>query len=140
MHPIITTLPQSPLNQPFRQPQGSTQEQLAEMTTPEKYNKYKEISRVNVNKIVTLGMAFRDIGTLLCHSVALFSLPILCHWYIATYVLLPYTYNNQRQQDRHFRHGLSGHRYVTMPLSCSLLVTYLVSLVYSYICPTTLYL
>ena len=32
------------------------------MTTPEKYNKYKEISRVNVNKIVTLGMAFRDIG------------------------------------------------------------------------------
>ena len=43
--------------------QGSTQEQLAEMTTPEKYNKYKEISRVNVNKIVTLGMAFRDIGT-----------------------------------------------------------------------------
>ena len=48
--------------------QGSTQEQLAEMTTPEKYNKYKEISRPNVNKIVTLGMAFRDIGTYVTKS------------------------------------------------------------------------
>jgi trigger factor len=42
--------------------QGSTDEQLQEMTSPENYNRYKEISRPNVNKIVKLGMAFRDIA------------------------------------------------------------------------------
>jgi len=42
--------------------QGSTDEQLQEMATPEKYNKYKEISRPNAEKIVTLGLAFRDIA------------------------------------------------------------------------------
>ena len=47
------------------------------MTTPEKYNKYKEISRANVNKIVTLGMAFRDIGTLLQRHQSLCSV-VLC--------------------------------------------------------------
>ena len=30
------------------------------MTSPANYNRYKEISRPNVNKIVKLGMAFRD--------------------------------------------------------------------------------
>jgi len=42
--------------------QGSTDEQLAEMQTPENYKRYKDISRPNVNKVVTLGMAFRDIA------------------------------------------------------------------------------
>jgi len=42
--------------------QGSTQEQLEEMMTPEKYAKYKELSRVNVEKVVKLGMTFRDIA------------------------------------------------------------------------------
>jgi trigger factor len=42
--------------------QGSTDEQIAEMMTPEKYGKYKEISRPNVEKIVKLGMIFRDIA------------------------------------------------------------------------------
>jgi FKBP-type peptidyl-prolyl cis-trans isomerase (trigger factor) len=32
------------------------------MATPEKYNKYKEISRPNAEKIVKLGLAFRDIS------------------------------------------------------------------------------
>lgn len=45
----------------FKQ-QGSTQEQLAEMMTPEKYQKYSEISRPNVEKVVKLGMVFRDIA------------------------------------------------------------------------------
>lgn len=44
------------------QEQGSTQEQLEEMTTPEKYAKYKDISKPNVEKVVKLGMAFRDIA------------------------------------------------------------------------------
>jgi trigger factor len=44
------------------QEQGSSQEQLEEMTTPEKYAKYKEISKPNVEKVVKLGMAFRDIA------------------------------------------------------------------------------
>lgn len=42
--------------------QGSTEEQLQEMATPEKYSKYKEISLVNAEKIVKLGLAFRDIA------------------------------------------------------------------------------
>ena len=40
--------------------QGSTQEQIEEMATPENYNKYKEISRPNTEKIVKLGMVFRS--------------------------------------------------------------------------------
>jgi hypothetical protein len=39
---------------------SSTDEQLQEMTSPANHNRYKEISRPNVNKIVKLGMAFRD--------------------------------------------------------------------------------
>mmetsp|Transcript_15459 Transcript_15459/g.25754 ORF Transcript_15459/g.25754 Transcript_15459/m.25754 type:complete len:527 (+) Transcript_15459:107-1687(+) len=42
--------------------QGSTDEQLQEMMTPEKYEKYKELSRKNVEKIVKLGMVFRDVA------------------------------------------------------------------------------
>lgn len=42
--------------------QGSTEEQLQEMATPEKYTKYKEISLPNAEKIVKLGLAFRDIA------------------------------------------------------------------------------
>ena len=42
--------------------QGSTEEQLQEMATPEKYAKYKEISLPNAEKIVKLGLAFRDIA------------------------------------------------------------------------------
>ncbi len=42
--------------------QGSTDEQLAEMTTPENYKRYKEISRPNVEKVVKLGMIFRDLA------------------------------------------------------------------------------
>ena len=42
--------------------QGSTDEQLQEMASEENYVRYKEISRPNVNKIVILGMAFRDIA------------------------------------------------------------------------------
>lgn len=42
--------------------QGSTDEQLQEMASPENYKRYKEIARVNVNKVVTLGMVFRDIA------------------------------------------------------------------------------
>ena len=45
----------------------STDEQLQEMTSPANYNRYKEISRPNVNKIVKLGMAFR--GTYALTSV-----------------------------------------------------------------------
>ena len=44
------------------QESGSTREQLQEMSTPEKYGKYKEISRPNVEKIVKLGLTFRDIA------------------------------------------------------------------------------
>jgi hypothetical protein len=39
--------------------QGSTEEQLQEMTEPEKYQRYKELSRKNVEKVVKLGMTFR---------------------------------------------------------------------------------
>ena len=39
---------------------SSTDEQLQEMTSPANYNRYKEISRPNVDKIVSLGMAFRN--------------------------------------------------------------------------------
>jgi len=42
--------------------QGSTDEEIQDMMTPEKYGKYKELSRKNVEKIVMLGMAFRDIA------------------------------------------------------------------------------
>jgi trigger factor len=42
--------------------QGSTEEQINEMMSEENYLRYKEISRPNVNKVVTLGMAFRDIA------------------------------------------------------------------------------
>ena len=42
--------------------QGSTDEQLQEMASPENYKRYREISRKNVDKIVTLGMVFRDIA------------------------------------------------------------------------------
>ena len=42
--------------------QGSTVEQLEEMTTPERYERYKELSKPNVEKVVKLGMAFRDIA------------------------------------------------------------------------------
>ena len=42
--------------------QGSTAEQLQEMSSLEKYTKYAEISRPNVEKIVTLGLIFRDIS------------------------------------------------------------------------------
>ncbi|KAJ1430471.1 trigger factor/SurA domain-containing protein [Ochromonadaceae sp. CCMP2298] len=42
--------------------QGSTDEQLQEMTEPEKYQRYKELSRKNVEKVVKLGMTFRDIA------------------------------------------------------------------------------
>ena len=44
------------------QEQGSTDEQLQEMSSEESYNRYKDISRDNVNKVVVLGMAFRDIA------------------------------------------------------------------------------
>ena len=44
------------------QEQGSTDEQLQEMSSEESYNRYKDISRENVNKVVILGMAFRDIA------------------------------------------------------------------------------
>lgn len=42
--------------------QGSTDEQLQEMASPENFERYKEISRKSVNQVVTLGMAFRDIA------------------------------------------------------------------------------
>jgi FKBP-type peptidyl-prolyl cis-trans isomerase (trigger factor) len=42
--------------------QGSTAEQIEEMTTEANFKRYKEISRPNVEKIVKLGMAFRDIA------------------------------------------------------------------------------
>lgn len=41
---------------------GSTDEQIQEMMTEEKYLKYKELSKPNVEKIVKLGMVFRDIA------------------------------------------------------------------------------
>jgi FKBP-type peptidyl-prolyl cis-trans isomerase (trigger factor) len=42
--------------------QGSTEEQLQEMASEASYNKYKEISRKNTEKIVKLGLLFRDIA------------------------------------------------------------------------------
>lgn len=42
--------------------QGSTTEQLEEMMTEERYEKYKVVSKPNVEKVVKLGMAFRDIA------------------------------------------------------------------------------
>jgi len=42
--------------------QGSSDEQLEEMATQEKFEKFKEISRPNVEKVVKLGMLFRDIA------------------------------------------------------------------------------
>lgn len=42
--------------------QGSTDEQLQEMASEENYNKYKSISRPGAEKVVTLGMVFRDIA------------------------------------------------------------------------------
>ena len=41
--------------------QGTTDEQLQEMASPEKYQKYKEICKANVEKVVKLGLVFRDI-------------------------------------------------------------------------------
>ena len=46
----------------------STDEQLQEMTSPANYNRYKEISRPNVNKIVKLGMAFRGTYVQFSHT------------------------------------------------------------------------
>lgn len=70
----------------------STDEQLQEMTSPANYNRYKEISRPNVNKIVKLGMAFRGTHVTQCVCVWLsyylfeiFVWGILC---IRTYVLV----------------------------------------------------
>lgn len=42
--------------------QGTDDEQLQEMTKPENYLKYKEVSKANVEKVVKLGMVFRDIA------------------------------------------------------------------------------
>jgi len=42
--------------------QGSTDAQLDEMSSPENYEKYKEVSRKNVEKVVKLSLAFRDIA------------------------------------------------------------------------------
>lgn len=42
--------------------QGSDEQQIKEMATPENFNKYKEISRGNVEKTVKLGLLFRDIA------------------------------------------------------------------------------
>lgn len=42
--------------------QGSTPEQLQEMSSPENYDKYKALSRKNVEKTVALGLVFRDIA------------------------------------------------------------------------------
>lgn len=41
--------------------QGATQEQMEAMLTPEKYARYKEISRPVAEKTVKLGLLFRDI-------------------------------------------------------------------------------
>ncbi len=40
-------------------PQGSTEEQLREMTTPENFEKYKKISLPSVERTVKLSMVFR---------------------------------------------------------------------------------
>jgi FKBP-type peptidyl-prolyl cis-trans isomerase (trigger factor) len=42
--------------------QGSTDEQLQEMSSPENYEKYKQLSLKNVEKTVKLGLVFRDIS------------------------------------------------------------------------------
>jgi len=42
--------------------QGLTDEQLAKTMAPESYGKYKSMSRPNVEKVVKLGMIFRDIS------------------------------------------------------------------------------
>lgn len=42
--------------------QGSTDEQIKEMATPENYEKFKNVSRVNAEKSVKLGLLFRDIA------------------------------------------------------------------------------
>jgi len=42
--------------------QGATQEQIDEMATPEGYKKYRDVSKKNVEKVVKLGMIFRDIA------------------------------------------------------------------------------
>ena len=42
--------------------QGATQEQIDEMATPEGYKRYRDVSKKNVEKVVKLGMVFRDIA------------------------------------------------------------------------------
>jgi len=42
--------------------QGTTEEQLREMATPENYEKYRGISKANVERTVVLSMAFADIA------------------------------------------------------------------------------
>lgn len=42
--------------------QGSSEEQLREMATPENYEKYRGISKANVERTVILSMAFADIA------------------------------------------------------------------------------
>lgn len=42
--------------------QGTTEEQLREMATPENYEKYRGISKANVERTVILSMAFADIA------------------------------------------------------------------------------
>lgn len=42
--------------------QGATQEQIDEMATPDGYKRYREVSKKNVEKVVKLGMIFRDIA------------------------------------------------------------------------------
>lgn len=42
--------------------QGTTEAQLEEMSTPENYTKYRKLSRPNVEKVVKLSMAFKDIA------------------------------------------------------------------------------
>lgn len=42
--------------------QGATQEQIDEMATPEGYKRYRDVSKKNVEKVVKLGMLFRDIA------------------------------------------------------------------------------
>ena len=58
---LLPIKPYIPILMDFKE-QGSTNEQIEEMTTEENYKRYKEISRPNVEKIVKLGMAFRDIA------------------------------------------------------------------------------
>jgi hypothetical protein len=51
----------SVLTSNFVHTQGATTEQLEAMLTPEKYARYKELSRASVEKVVKLGLLFRDI-------------------------------------------------------------------------------